>query len=57
LDEREKLEKDIGLTKELLEIRKDVTANAQKSVDWWLVIVGLFFASVGIAAPLLVIRQ
>jgi tetratricopeptide (TPR) repeat protein len=57
IDDREKLEKDIALKKELLEIRKDVTANAQKSVDWWLVIVGLFFAGVGIAAPLLVIRQ
>ncbi len=47
------LEDKIDVKEKLLEVKKDVIANAQKSVDWWLAISSVLLAVFGVAIPIL----
>ncbi len=39
------------------DLYKDTVANAQKSVDWWLAMLAILLATVGVVVPLLLLRQ
>jgi Tfp pilus assembly protein PilF len=51
------LEDKLGLTKELADARKDITANAQQTVNWWLASLAVFLAVAGVAIPIFFTRE
>jgi tetratricopeptide (TPR) repeat protein len=51
------LEDKLGLTKDLADARKDITANAQQTVNWWLAFLAVFLAVAGLAIPIFFTRE
>jgi TolA-binding protein len=51
------LEDKLGLTKDLADARKDITANAQQTVNWWLGFLAIFLAVAGLAIPIFFTRE